>query len=301
VLLGAIEMLVAAGRGDVSALGRLPAARERWRRDGLIGVLTGAAAIDLYGRRDGAAAAVAAYDEVCEVLGSLWDPAFQARVRLAALVLGALVDGAGEVPAAGRDGVRAIGDRLVADADLVVHTLAERSRPFGVEGQAWLARVRASRLHLDWVCGVAVDPDELVAAWQASVAGFEAFGEGYEAARGRLRLAVALRAAGRVDQSQREAALARAVAERLGAAPLLAALAELDQGGSRGATASGELTPREREILALVAVGRTNGEVAKQLFISTKTVSVHVSNILAKLGASGRTEAAAIAHRDGLV
>ena len=61
------------------------------------------------------------------------------------------------------------------------------------------------------------------------------------------------------------------------------------------------LTAREREILALVADGRSNGEIGKQLFISTKTVSVHVSNILGKLGAAGRTEAAAIARRDGLL
>jgi DNA-binding NarL/FixJ family response regulator len=66
----------------------------------------------------------------------------------------------------------------------------------------------------------------------------------------------------------------------------------------RGST---ELTPREREILALVAQGRTNGEVARQLFISTKTVSVHVSNILAKLGVTSRTEAATTAHRQGLL
>ena len=46
------------------------------------------------------------------------------------------------------------------------------------------------------------------------------------------------------------------------------------------------LTPREAEILALVAEGRSNGEIGKQLFISTKTVSVHVSNILAKLDAA---------------
>ena len=61
------------------------------------------------------------------------------------------------------------------------------------------------------------------------------------------------------------------------------------------------LTARETEILGLVAQGRSNGEIARQLFISTKTVSVHVSNILAKLGAAGRTEAAAIARRDGLL
>jgi DNA-binding NarL/FixJ family response regulator len=61
------------------------------------------------------------------------------------------------------------------------------------------------------------------------------------------------------------------------------------------------LTPREREILALVAEGLSNGEIGRRLFISTKTVSVHVSNILAKLGAAGRTEAAAIARRRDLV
>ena len=61
------------------------------------------------------------------------------------------------------------------------------------------------------------------------------------------------------------------------------------------------LTPRETEILALVAEGRTNGEIGKQLFISAKTVSVHVSNILGKLDAASRTEAAAIARRTGLL
>ncbi len=65
--------------------------------------------------------------------------------------------------------------------------------------------------------------------------------------------------------------------------------------------ASDTLTAREGEILALVAEGRSNGEIGKQLFISAKTVSVHVSNILGKLDASGRTEAAAIARRRGLI
>jgi DNA-binding NarL/FixJ family response regulator len=69
----------------------------------------------------------------------------------------------------------------------------------------------------------------------------------------------------------------------------------------RSAPTAVSLTPRESEILARVAQGRTNGEIGRQLFISTKTVSVHVSNILGKLGAAGRTEAAAIARRDGLI
>jgi DNA-binding CsgD family transcriptional regulator len=60
------------------------------------------------------------------------------------------------------------------------------------------------------------------------------------------------------------------------------------------------LTDREREVLALLAAGRSNPEIGQALFISTKTASVHVSNILAKLGVSGRVEAAALAHRLGV-
>jgi DNA-binding CsgD family transcriptional regulator/tetratricopeptide (TPR) repeat protein len=57
------------------------------------------------------------------------------------------------------------------------------------------------------------------------------------------------------------------------------------------------LTPREREVLALVADGRSNRQIAEALFISNKTASVHVSHILAKLGVTSRVEAAAVAHR----
>jgi DNA-binding CsgD family transcriptional regulator len=57
------------------------------------------------------------------------------------------------------------------------------------------------------------------------------------------------------------------------------------------------LTPREREVLTLLADGRTNPQIAETLFISGKTASVHVSNILAKLGVANRGEAAAVAHR----
>ncbi|MBD9733999.1 response regulator transcription factor, partial [Streptomyces sp. H28] len=56
-----------------------------------------------------------------------------------------------------------------------------------------------------------------------------------------------------------------------------------------------------RGVLRLLARGRSNRQIGEELFISGKTASVHVSNILAKLGAAGRTEAVAIAHRTGLV
>ena len=60
------------------------------------------------------------------------------------------------------------------------------------------------------------------------------------------------------------------------------------------------LTEREREILVLLAGGRSNPQIAESLFISPKTASVHVSNILAKLGVDSRVEAAAVAHRLGV-
>jgi DNA-binding CsgD family transcriptional regulator/tetratricopeptide (TPR) repeat protein len=61
------------------------------------------------------------------------------------------------------------------------------------------------------------------------------------------------------------------------------------------------LTPREREVLAMVAEGATNREIGERLFMAEKTASVHVSRILAKLDVRSRTEAAAVAHRHGLV
>jgi DNA-binding NarL/FixJ family response regulator len=60
------------------------------------------------------------------------------------------------------------------------------------------------------------------------------------------------------------------------------------------------LRSREAEVLRLVAAGRSNREIAGELFISAKTASVHVSNILAKLGATSRIQATAIAHRAGI-
>ena len=61
------------------------------------------------------------------------------------------------------------------------------------------------------------------------------------------------------------------------------------------------LTAREAEVIRLLAIGRSNQEIADELFLSRKTASVHVSNILGKLGVSNRVQAAAVAQRVGLV
>jgi DNA-binding NarL/FixJ family response regulator len=103
---------------------------------------------------------------------------------------------------------------------------------------------------------------------------------------------------------------AHAIAQRLGARPLqqeiqqLAQRARLELAPPSQPTDHGSgleellgLTPREAEVLGLVARGYTNRQIAEQLVISVKTASVHVSHILAKLDARNRVEAAAIAHR----
>lgn len=132
----------------------------------------------------------------------------------------------------------------------------------------------------------------------------------YELARARHRWADALLVrGGRRDRAAELVRAAHAVAAHLGARPLredlelLAARARLpliapptDPEPEPDGEGFG-LTPREQDVLRLVAAGRTNRQIAEELFISPKTASVHVSNILAKLGVSGRGEAAALAHR----
>jgi DNA-binding NarL/FixJ family response regulator len=139
-----------------------------------------------------------------------------------------------------------------------------------------------------------------------SRAAFEHFGHRFETARSETRLAAILRSAGRPEEAARHGSQARDTATALRAAPLLAELrisAPAATGTRRGAPSrrDEELTGREEEVLALLAVGRSNRDIGEQLYISGKTVSVHVSNLMAKLGASGRTEAVAIARRRGLL
>ncbi len=167
-----------------------------------------------------------------------------------------------------------------------------RRSPLGPEGLAWLARAEAEwhRAHgrLD------------VAAWRAVVEAFD-FGFVYEVARSRWRLAEALLVEGDRADALKEWKLAVEAAESLGAQPLGAALAELGRRARFTSAPPTVLTAREREVLALVAEGLPNREIGERLFIAQKTVSVHVSNILGKLGVSSRTQAAAVAHRDGLL
>jgi ATP/maltotriose-dependent transcriptional regulator MalT len=127
------------------------------------------------------------------------------------------------------------------------------------------------------------------------------------AARARLRLedqgAAATAAGGAATDAGASDGLARAGAEARDATAPGGGPGGAEQERPSAATAVEDpfgLTPRERQVLALVAEGATNREVGAQLFMAEKTASVHVSRILAKLGVRSRTEAAAVAHRLGL-
>jgi DNA-binding NarL/FixJ family response regulator len=130
----------------------------------------------------------------------------------------------------------------------------------------------------------------------------------YQQAIVRLRLAEAL--LGVDDRAGAAASVAEVVrvATELDARPLSDAARELARrarlvvaGVVRRRDEVDLFTPRERTVLALVALGRTNREVGEQLYISEKTVSVHLSRIMAKLGASRRAEAVAAAYERGLL
>jgi DNA-binding CsgD family transcriptional regulator len=302
--LAAVGLAVAAARGDPAAIDRIAHVRRQWERDGVIAILAGAAAIDLHGDRGDLAAAIATYDDVVATVSKVWQREFfQAQIRLAGLLLGHLCAEAGRVGADERAALAKRGDDLVEVAR-IAGEITPRGRRRGPEGEAWVARVAAEHARLRWLTDV--DPpaeDELVAAWQNAVEAFETFGHVFEAARSRARLAEVLRAVGRSNEAAVAAGQAMDVARRLGAQPLLAELRASFPAGRQGAGAHLDdvLTPREQEVLQLVAQGRSNREIGAQLFISGKTASVHVSNILAKLGARGRLEAVAAARRRGLL
>jgi ATP/maltotriose-dependent transcriptional regulator MalT len=117
----------------------------------------------------------------------------------------------------------------------------------------------------------------------------------YEAARARVLVGRACRALHDDDAAALELAAARHVFTQLGAQPDVAAVDVLAGGRARC-----PLSPRESEVLRLIAAGRSNRSIAGELFLSEKTVHRHVSNILTKLGVGSRTAAAAYAYDHGL-
>ncbi len=132
-------------------------------------------------------------------------------------------------------------------------------------------------------------------AWQ-DWQGFEA---PYDAARVRVLLALACRSLGDEEGARLELDAAHVEFRKLGAVPDAARVVALM--GHKTSRDRHGLTPREREVLALLATGRTNRAIAKALFISEKTVARHVANMFGKLGVSSRAAATAYAYEHQLL
>ncbi|HEU5032648.1 MAG TPA: AAA family ATPase [Spirillospora sp.] len=142
-----------------------------------------------------------------------------------------------------------------------------------------------------------------LAAWDAAAAAWEGIGNPYARAQALVHAAEAALAGGDHDAAAARLGVAAGIAADLGAEPLAEQVADLLRRTRAPRRAGAEpsaplgLTPREYEVLRLVAEGRSNRDIAEALFISVKTASVHVSNILGKLDVANRGEAAATAHR----
>ena len=193
----------------------------------------------------------------------------------------------------------------------LVHQCAEAlpawvSQFGGVEATAALAHVLGEVVLADG------DPSGAAEQFGRALSLMAELGAPHEVAHTQLRAGTALAGAG-----EREAGIGLLVDayrtfRQLGARPYwMQASADLERLGERvdrrlgrraaHALAHGGLTRRELEILRLVAVGRTNREIAADLFVSPRTVDMHVRNLLAKLGCRSRTEATSRAHELGLL
>jgi ATP/maltotriose-dependent transcriptional regulator MalT len=292
------------GRGRFDEAEKLFAElRPHWHRDAEIASFNGFAETELAlwrNRPDHAASVVKDVSEWLDKAGWEWS---LARIRLAVWGIAAQVELARKARR-DRDADAELaavteGERLADSAAEVAKTGRPWTGSMGPEGTAWLAMATAERSRLTG--GGDVD------LWRKAVDSFN-YGNVYERALARLRLAEALLAA---DDRPGATDALTAVAEAttaLGARPLATAAADLARRGRL--TVPGlaperdhvdPFTPRERAVLALVALGRTNREVGQELYISEKTVSVHLSRIMAKLGASRRAEAVATAYERGLL
>ena len=266
--------------------------RPYWRQDMFIMVNDAPGMIEVLGSSGDLAGAVAMYDDATETVQKVWRlSVFDAQIRMSALLLSQLADA---VTAKPRETARWADrvDQLEATLQAVLSVRGKRDS-LGLESRAWFARARAELARFRG------DNPLAVSEYRTAVALFAEAEFPYEHARAELMLSRALHSADDRQEARRLADHALETARTLGATRLIA---EVRGGRSRtDSSRSATLTPREQDVLGLVAAGLTNGQIAAQLFISTKTASVHVSNILAKLGAATRTESVELARRRGLL
>ncbi|WP_250444814.1 helix-turn-helix transcriptional regulator [Actinotalea sp. C106] len=181
----------------------------------------------------------------------------------------------------------ALGLGLVDEADRWCGRLEKTAQHFDTAGfRAWAGHARGA---VEVAQGRYT---EAVATLEAAAREYRDLHCRYDTARVYELLAQAHLGAGRTGVAAGDRATALAIYRELGAEP---DVARLDQG-----EVPGGLTEREAEVLSRVAAGLTNRVVARELFISEKTVSRHLANIFTKIGVSSRTAAAAWAHENGL-
>ncbi|MCR6485892.1 AAA family ATPase [Amycolatopsis sp. OK19-0408] len=294
--------VVARGRFDEAAK-LVSGLRQHWTADMQIPLSIGDAGIQAAYWRGEHAEAVRRAEDLVGWLERI-EPGLLAGIRVATLGVSAAAALAADARVHGDQtavgAAVAAGERLLAHGRMCSVVGQPRSGTLGPEGRAWLARLEAAASCLSGRGDAA--------KWAAAA---EAFGYGavYEQAICRWHEAEALLAADASAATALEAA--HAVAVRLGAIPLrdavrdLAHRARVELDGVEPAaparTVADPLTDRERDVLERVALGRTNRQVGEELYISEKTVSVHLSRVMAKLGASRRAEAVAIAYDRGLL
>jgi DNA-binding NarL/FixJ family response regulator len=212
--------------------------------------------------------------------------------------------------------MRRAGPELTASSEAATRWLGEIRALLAGETDPAMAQSRAASIlsvaQAEFSRMTAADP----AAWADAVAATEAVADRYAIGYARWRLAEAL-LLGRERRARARDELRQAYldATQLGAGPLAAEIEALatraridlaivaDEGPSQPVRAGVDLglSGRELEVLGLVAAGRSNRQIAEELFITERTAGHHVSNIISKLGVANRLEAATIAHRAGLV
>lgn len=297
----AAALQVAVGRGRFDAVARrLTQLRDRWQTDTQVMRLLGHSGAELELWRGRPAQATQWVEQSMQWLRQ-YEPWHLGEIALCTVGVAAYADVAEQArrardQQAERDAVRA-GLALAQRASDAMANGQPQAGEVGPEALAWLCRVRAetTRLH------GASDPD----LWHDVDVAF-GYGEPYRQAYARWRRAEALLTAGDKAAAADELRSAAAVADTLRAEPLRAAVAKLARRGriviaGDGPLPADTLTQREHSVLALVADGRTNRQIGEELFISEKTVSVHLSRVMAKLGAGSRTEAVSAAFARGLL
>ena len=304
--------LLAAGRGDLVAFDDAILAAEE-AGVGLVGAYD---ALRGEARAERADAADDPGMRLAEAEGALAElestDAYVVRSRLAAVAASAAADLAAAMhPNRDRERIEQARLRARAAADLA----AAIDRGTAVPGTTSVPWTRANAALAAAEAGRAAGRDD-PSAWGPIAEAFREMGMLPRVAFVQFRAAAAALAAGDRSSGARLLLEARGLASSIGMGPLLRRIDELARAArvdvdEASVTEMAPAPPRQRdrwglsarelEVLALLADGRTNGEIGARLFISTKTASVHVTHILDKLGVSTRTEAALLASRAGLL